>query len=183
MADSVDRFRPLLVLAQAYQREYQWHEAARLQEEALRLARSLAREAPVRHQIGRRLFDEARYKEAAAELEWAHDLYRTARRLRLAGVSRQALNRARETGRQSRLRRKSIEIRIEDDVIKHLIAKGFDPVFGARSLRRVIRTQVAATVTDCILGASAQARQHPLKVLVHTADEQIGARLHDPEKP
>lgn len=84
---------------------------------------------------------------------------------------------------RGRLRRKSIEISIEDDVIKHLIAKGFDPVFGARSLRRVIRTQVAATVTDCILGASAQARQHPLKVLVHTADEQIGAHLHDPEKP
>ncbi|AOT05850.1 AAA family ATPase [Arthrobacter sp. U41] len=84
---------------------------------------------------------------------------------------------------RARLRRKSIEISIEDDVIKHLIAKGFDPVFGARSLRRVIRTRVAATVTDCILGASAQARQHPLKVLVHTDDEQIGAHLHDPEKP
>jgi ATP-dependent Clp protease ATP-binding subunit ClpA len=84
---------------------------------------------------------------------------------------------------RARLRRKSIEISIEDDVIKHLVAKGFDPVFGARSLRRAIRTQVAATVTDCILGASAHARQHPLKVLVHTADEQIAARLHDPEKP
>lgn len=101
LAESTERFRPLLVLAQAYQRQYQWHEAARLQEEALRLARSPAREALARHQIGRRLFDEARYKDAAAEFEWAHDLYRTARRHRLAGISRQALNRAREVAENS----------------------------------------------------------------------------------
>jgi hypothetical protein len=37
LADSRDRFRPLLVLAQAHQRQYQWHEAAQLHEEALRL--------------------------------------------------------------------------------------------------------------------------------------------------
>ncbi len=101
LAESTDRFRPLLVLAQAYQRQYQWNDAARLQEEALCLARSQAREALVRYQIGRRLFDEARYKEAAAEFEWAHDLYRTAGRQRLAGVSRQALNRAREVADNS----------------------------------------------------------------------------------
>lgn len=84
---------------------------------------------------------------------------------------------------RARLRRKSIEISIEDDVIQHLIAKGFDPVFGARSLRRVIRAEVAATVSDCILGASAHARQHQLKVLVYTANEHIAARLRDPEEP
>lgn len=96
LAASGSRFRPLLVLAQAYQRDYQWHEAARLHEEALRLAHTPAREALVRHQIGRRLFDEARYREAAAEFEWARDLYRTIGRTRLAGVSLQALERARE---------------------------------------------------------------------------------------
>ncbi|WP_197497182.1 hypothetical protein [Arthrobacter sp. B6] len=96
LAGATSRFRPLLVLAQSYQRQYQWHEAARLQEEALRLAHTSAREALVRHQIGRRLFDEARYKEAAAELEWAHDLYRTIGRTRLAQVSLQSLERARE---------------------------------------------------------------------------------------
>lgn len=84
---------------------------------------------------------------------------------------------------RTRLRRKSIEVSIEDDVIKHLIADGFDPVFGARSLRRVIRTQVAAVVTDCILGALAYSRQHPLKVLVYTADGKIAACLKDPDKP
>ncbi|MCP8998134.1 hypothetical protein NFC73_00060 [Pseudarthrobacter sp. RMG13] len=96
LASASGRFRPLLVLAQAYQRQYRWHEAARLQEEALRLAHTRAREALVRHQIGRRLFDEARYQEAAAEFEWAHDLYRTMGRTSLANVSLQALGRARE---------------------------------------------------------------------------------------
>lgn len=96
LAESRDRFRPLLVLAQAHQRQYQWHEAAQLHEKALRLARTLAREALVRHQIGRRLFDEARYRDAAAEFQWAEDLYRTSGRDRLAEVSREAMKRARE---------------------------------------------------------------------------------------
>lgn len=95
-----DRLRPLLVLAQAYQRQYSWHDAARLQEEALRLARTRAREALVRHQIGRRLFDEARYREAAAEFEWARDLYRsTGQREHLVQACQQALTRARELSR------------------------------------------------------------------------------------
>lgn len=94
---STDRLRPLLVLAQAYQRQYSWHEAARLQEEALRLARTRAREALVRRQIGRRLFDEARYREAAAELEWARDLYRaTGHREQLVHACQQAIDLARE---------------------------------------------------------------------------------------
>ncbi|MDQ0823623.1 hypothetical protein QFZ79_001368 [Arthrobacter sp. V4I6] len=42
LAGAADRFRPLLVLAQAYQRQYSWHEATRLHEEALRLARTPA---------------------------------------------------------------------------------------------------------------------------------------------
>jgi hypothetical protein len=95
LAGSRDRFRPLLVLAHALQYHYQWHEAALLQEEALRLARSPAREALVRYEIGRRFFDEGRYRDAAAELDWAHDLYRTAGHERLARVCRHALQRTR----------------------------------------------------------------------------------------
>lgn len=101
LAGAGDRFRPLLVLAQAYQRQYRWHKAAKLHEEALRLAGTPTREAHVRHQIGRRLFDEGRYRDAAAEFEWASDLYRTAGRDRLAEVSRQAMTRAREITGQS----------------------------------------------------------------------------------
>lgn len=101
LADSRDRFRPLLVLAHADQRQYRWHKAAKLQEEALRLANTTAREALVRHQIGRRLFDEARYRDAAAEFEWASDLYRTSGQDNLANVSLQAMKRAREIHRHT----------------------------------------------------------------------------------
>jgi hypothetical protein len=101
LAHSRDRFSPLLVLAHAYQRQYRWHKAAKLHEEALRVAGTAPREALVRHQIGRRLFDEARYRDAAAEFEWAHDLYRTAGRERLAEASRHAMLRARAAAEQS----------------------------------------------------------------------------------
>jgi tetratricopeptide (TPR) repeat protein len=93
---SKEKFRPLLVLAHAYWYQYQWHEAALLQEEALRLARTPAREALVRYEIGRRFFDEGRYRDAAAEFDWASDLYRTAGHKRPARASRQALEHTRK---------------------------------------------------------------------------------------
>lgn len=96
LAESSDRFRPLLVLAQAYLRQYQWHQAALLQEEALRVANTRAREALVRHHIGRHFFEEARYRDAAAEFQWAADLYKTSGRDRLADASREAMKRAME---------------------------------------------------------------------------------------
>lgn len=96
LSESSDRLRPLLVLAHAYLRQYQWHQAAQLQEEALRLAHTRGREALVRHHIGRRLFDEARYRDAAAEFQWAADLYQTTGKDRLAEVSREAMKRAKE---------------------------------------------------------------------------------------
>lgn len=94
LATSEDPFRPLLVLAHAYQRTYRWREAARLHERALRLAHTRTREALVRHQIGRRLFDEGLYADAAAELDWAQDLYRWAGRPRQALASAEARDRA-----------------------------------------------------------------------------------------
>jgi hypothetical protein len=96
LSGSADRFRPLLVLAHACWRSHRWHESALLQEEALRLASSPAREALVRYEIGVRFFDEALYRDAAAELEWAYDLYRTAGRERIARLCLRALERARE---------------------------------------------------------------------------------------
>ena len=96
LAGSADRFRPLLVLAHACRLSHRWHEAALLQEEALRLASSPAREALVRYEIGVRFFDEALYRDAAAELEWAYDLYRAAGRERLVRLCLPALDRARE---------------------------------------------------------------------------------------
>lgn len=104
LSRSKDRLRPLLVLAQAYQRQYSWHEAARLQEEALCLARTRSREALVRRQIGLRLFVEARYREAAQEFEWAHDLYRAVgNREHQAKACQQAMHRALELAPPSRV--------------------------------------------------------------------------------
>lgn len=96
LAESGHRREPLLVLAQVYQRQYRWHEAARLQEEALQLAATRAEEAEVRHHIGRRLFDEARYRDAANEFQWAADLYRVCGEHQLAEQSKQAMRRSHE---------------------------------------------------------------------------------------
>jgi tetratricopeptide (TPR) repeat protein len=97
LARAVNKFHPLLVLARAYQGQYRWQETALLQEEALRLAGTPEREAYARHQIGRRLFEEARYRDAAAEFEWARDLFRSSGRGRhLIEASEQAMLRARE---------------------------------------------------------------------------------------
>jgi hypothetical protein len=70
LAVTTDRVELLLVLAQAFQHRYRWYEAAQLQEEALQRASTRVEEACVRHHIGRRLFDEARYRDAAAEFQW-----------------------------------------------------------------------------------------------------------------
>lgn len=86
----------LLVLAQVFQRQYRWYEAAQLQEEALQLASTRVEEANVRHHIGRRLFDEARYRDAAAEFQWASDLYRVSGEHQLAERSREAMRRSQQ---------------------------------------------------------------------------------------
>lgn len=96
LEDSPDRAELLLILAQVFHRQYRWHEAAVMQEEALQLATTRVEEANVRHHIGRRLFDEARYRDAAAEFQWASDLYRVSGRQELAERSQQAMERSRQ---------------------------------------------------------------------------------------
>ena len=94
LPDSPDRRELLLILAQVYQRQYRWHDAAVLHEKALRTVRSPEEEAYVRHHIGRRLFDEARFRAAADEFQWAADLYRVADQAEPAEENRQAMRRA-----------------------------------------------------------------------------------------
>jgi tetratricopeptide (TPR) repeat protein len=72
-----DPFGPLLLLAHIYQYQYRWADTTALQNEALRLSRTPAREATVHQHTGRRLLEEGRYQEAAGEFDWAVDLYRT----------------------------------------------------------------------------------------------------------
>ena len=93
---SADPLEVLLVLAGILQHQYRWVEAARLQEQALRLAGSPGREANVRHHIGLRLFDEALYRDAAAEFDWASDLYRVSGNTDHAATSHRAMQRARQ---------------------------------------------------------------------------------------
>ena len=76
-------------------------EAAVLKEEALQLATTPLVEASVRHHIGRRLFNEARYRDAAAEFQWACDLYRVSGHHEQAERSRQAMERSRRLLRQA----------------------------------------------------------------------------------
>ncbi|MDI2035740.1 hypothetical protein [Paenarthrobacter nitroguajacolicus] len=94
LPDSPDRRELLLILAQVYQRQYRWHDAAVLHEKALRTVRTPEEEAYVRHHIGRRLFDEARFRAAADEFQWAADLYRVADQPEPAEENRQAMRRA-----------------------------------------------------------------------------------------
>lgn len=94
LPESPDRRELLLVLAQINQRQYRWHDAAVLHEKALRTVRSPEEEAYVRHHIGRRLFDEARFRAAADEFQWAADLYRVADQPELAEENRQAMRHA-----------------------------------------------------------------------------------------
>jgi hypothetical protein len=93
-SDSSDRRELLLILAQIHQRQYHWHDAAVLHEKALRTVRTPEEEAYVRHHIGRRLFDEARFRSAADEFQWAADLYRVAGQPEAVEENRQAMRRA-----------------------------------------------------------------------------------------
>ncbi|RAM36846.1 hypothetical protein DBZ45_13250 [Arthrobacter globiformis] len=97
LAASANRLYPLLALAHVFQSQCRWQEAARLHEEALRVAQTPIREATVRHQIGTRLFQEGRFRDAAAEFEWARDLFRSyGHRHSRIQASEQAMLRARE---------------------------------------------------------------------------------------
>ncbi len=94
LPDFTERRELLLVLAQVWQRQHRWHDAAVLHEKALRTVSTPAEEAHVRHHIARRLFDEARYRAAADEFQWAADLYRTTGHPGPAEYNRQAMRRA-----------------------------------------------------------------------------------------
>ncbi|TCP55258.1 ClpA/ClpB-like protein [Tamaricihabitans halophyticus] len=51
----------------------------------------------------------------------------------------------------ARLRRKNVELTVADSVVELLHTRGFDPVYGARALRRALRTTLATPVAECLL--------------------------------
>lgn len=50
-----------------------------------------------------------------------------------------------------RLKRRGVRLQVADDVIEFVRRKGFDPVYGARGLRRAIRTELAEPVARTVL--------------------------------
>lgn len=90
-----NKYRPLLLLAYVRMRQFDWAHAACLQEGALQRTRGPVREAEVRHQIGRRLFEEGRLQDAAKEFQWAYDLLRVNGRPKdVVDMSRLAMERS-----------------------------------------------------------------------------------------
>jgi len=60
------------------------------------------------------------------------------------------------TGREvelftARLARESVELRVDETVVQFLQDCGFDPTYGARGLRRTIRTHLIAPAAECVL--------------------------------
>lgn len=51
----------------------------------------------------------------------------------------------------ARLARESVELRVDETVVQFLQDCGFDPIYGARGLRRTIRTHLIAPAAECVL--------------------------------
>lgn len=68
-----------------------------------------------------------------------------------------------------RLKRRGVALDVDDDVIEFVRRRGFDPVYGARGLRRAIRSELAEPVSRAVLthGASPSG---PLALRAHLAE-------------
>ncbi|GAB3487895.1 AAA family ATPase [Amycolatopsis cihanbeyliensis] len=82
---------------------------------------------------------------------------------------------------RTRLRRRSVDLEVDDGVAALLTETGFDPVYGARGLRRALRTILAEPVATAILRARGRTAT-PLHVHATTAGGQVTAST-SPAKP
>ena len=71
-----------------------------------------------------------------------------------------------------RLRRRGVELHVDDDVIEFVRRKGFDPVYGARGLRRAIRSELAEPVARAVLSHRASP-SGPLALRAHLAEREL----------
>jgi len=69
-----------------------------------------------------------------------------------------------------RLLEKGINFRAEDEAVEALAQAGFDPIFGARPLRRVIQERVENQLADLLLRNAVQRTQ----TVVLKADGTLG---------
>ncbi|WP_260508682.1 AAA family ATPase [Mycolicibacterium farcinogenes] len=70
-----------------------------------------------------------------------------------------------------RLKRRGVELQVDDDVIQFVRRSGFDPVYGARGLRRAIRTELAEPVARTVLTNRSSPR--PLVLRAHLAEGDL----------
>ncbi|WP_096866956.1 AAA family ATPase [Mycolicibacterium houstonense] len=70
-----------------------------------------------------------------------------------------------------RLKRRGVELQVGDDVIEFVRRSGFDPVYGARGLRRAIRTELAEPVARTVLTNRSSLR--PLVLRAHLAEGDL----------
>ena len=61
---------------------------------------------------------------------------------------------------QKRLEEKKIQLDLTKNAIEYLAEKGYDPIFGARPLKRLIQQEVANLLANEILAGHIGAKSH-----------------------
>ncbi|MCV7170434.1 ATP-dependent Clp protease ATP-binding subunit [Mycobacterium manitobense] len=78
----------------------------------------------------------------------------------------------------ARLAREHVELRVDYPVMEFLQDCGFDPIYGARGLRRTIRSHLVAPVAECVLRARTTPTT-PIVVEATVIDHAVAVRLLD----
>ena len=73
-----------------------------------------------------------------------------------------------------RLEDRNIKIEVSDELKKHIVKKGYDPVYGARPLRRAIQSLIEDTLAEKILDGEVS---NGNKVMMDFADEKVTIKL------
>ncbi|MDT0478489.1 hypothetical protein RM863_40940, partial [Streptomyces sp. DSM 41014] len=71
-----------------------------------------------------------------------------------------------------RLKRRGVALDVDDDVVDFVRRKGFDPVYGARGLRRAIRSELAEPVARAVLTHRASP-SGPLALRAHLVEREL----------
>ena len=71
---------------------------------------------------------------------------------------------------EKRLDLQDIKLEVEPEVYKFLAAKGFDPVYGARPLRRALRKLVEDPLSDLFLAGKFHSGD---KIIAEAADKKM----------
>lgn len=61
---------------------------------------------------------------------------------------------------EKRLEEKKIQLEISKKAIEHLATTGFDPIFGARPLKRLIQQEIVNLLANELIGGHIGAKSH-----------------------